>query len=159
MNSVTLWIPHVSCHSVFSDDYKVYNDFVFGDDLWIKSDTAFLTIQCVSHDFIFAIDLMHRSWIHWRCRFHTAVVTQYSLTISRYAVTLFLLTIYGSVVTTFLTISCVSHDSIFAIDLMRRSWIHFHCRFHTSAVTQFSVNISRSIVTLFSLMMYGSAVT
>jgi hypothetical protein len=34
-----------------------------------------LTIPCVSHDTSFAIDLMCWLWIHWRCRFHTTVVT------------------------------------------------------------------------------------
>jgi hypothetical protein len=34
-----------------------------------------------------------------------------------------------------LTIPCVSHDSIFAIDLMRWSRIHWCYRFHASAVT------------------------
>ena len=32
---------NVSCHSVFNNDYKVYSDSVFGDDLWISSDTTF----------------------------------------------------------------------------------------------------------------------
>jgi len=27
----------------------------------------------------------------------------------------------------FFTIPCINHDSIFAIDLMRPSWIHWHC--------------------------------
>jgi hypothetical protein len=47
----------------------------------------------------FSIDLMCRSWIHWRCRFLAVHVTQYSLTISRSTVTLFLPAIYGSAVT------------------------------------------------------------
>jgi hypothetical protein len=34
-----------------------------------------LTIPWVSHDTSFAIDLMCWLWIHWRCRFHTTVVT------------------------------------------------------------------------------------
>jgi hypothetical protein len=59
----------------------------------------------------------------------------------------------------FLTITCVNHDSIFAIYLMCRSWIHWCCWFHTSPVTQYSVMISRSRATLFSLMIYASAVT
>jgi hypothetical protein len=58
-----------------------------------------------------------------------------------------------------LTIPLIGHDSIFAIDLMRRSWIHARCRFHTVAVTQYSLTISRSIVTLFWPPIYGSAVT
>ena len=59
----------------------------------------------------------------------------------------------------FLTIPCVSHDSIFVIDLIRQSWIHWHCGFHMSTVTQFSMIITRCTVTLFSVMIYGSAVT
>jgi len=46
-----------------------------------------------------------------------------------------------------LTIPCDSNESIFPIDLMRRSC----CRFHMSAVTQISVAISRSTGTIFSL--------
>jgi hypothetical protein len=60
MNSLTLSIPYVSCHSVFIDDSKIYTDFVFAGDLWINSDIALFTIPCVSHDFIFSIDLMRR---------------------------------------------------------------------------------------------------
>jgi hypothetical protein len=82
MNLLTLYITYVGCHSILIDDFKVYNHSFFADDLWISSDIAFLTIPCVSHDSIFAIDLMCRSWIHWRCCFHSIVVTQYSLTIS-----------------------------------------------------------------------------
>jgi len=37
------------------------------------------------------------------------------------------------------------HDSIFAMYLMCRSWIHLRYRFHMSSVTQFSLTISRSI--------------
>jgi hypothetical protein len=99
VNSVTLSIPHGSCHSVFIDDFKVYSDSVLAADLWISSDIAFLAISCVDHDSIFAIDLMRRSWIQWRCPFHTADVTQYSLMISRSTVTLFSAAIYGSAVT------------------------------------------------------------
>jgi len=99
VNSWTLSIPCGSCHSVFIDDFKVYCFSVLAGDLWISRDLAFLTIPCISHDSIFSIDLMLLSWFHWRCRFQAAAVTQYSLTISRYTMTLFLLTIYGSVVT------------------------------------------------------------
>jgi hypothetical protein len=148
-----------SCHSIFIDDLKVYSESVFADDLWMSRDIAFLPILCVSHDSILAIDLMCRSWIHSRCRFHMLAVTQYSLTISTSTATLFWLTIYGSQVTSFFTISCVSHDSIFAIVLMCQSWIHWRYWFHTSLVTQYLVTISRSTPTKFLLMIYGSAVT
>ena len=59
----------------------------------------------------------------------------------------------------FFSFPCVGHDSIYAIYLMLSSWIHWRCRFHTSAVTLYSLTISRSTVTLFSLMIYGSEVT
>jgi hypothetical protein len=74
-------IPYGSCHSVFIDDFNVYSDSVFADDLWISIDIAFLTFPCVNQCSSFAIDWMRQSWIHWRCRFHTSVVTQYSLMI------------------------------------------------------------------------------
>jgi hypothetical protein len=83
----------------FQWGFQGLQDSVFAYYFWISSDIAFLTIPCVSHDSIFAIDLMRRSWIHFRCRFHTLVVTQFSVKISRSRVTLFSLTIYGSAVT------------------------------------------------------------
>jgi len=56
LNALMLLIPYVSCHSVLCDDFNVYSDFVFGINLWISRDIAFLTIPCVRHDSIFAID-------------------------------------------------------------------------------------------------------
>jgi hypothetical protein len=99
VNSLTLSITYVGCHTVFIDDFKVYSYFVFAGDLWISRDIAFLTIPCVSHEFIFAIDLMRRSSIHLRCRLNTSVVTLYSLTISMSTLTLFLPLICGLAVT------------------------------------------------------------
>jgi hypothetical protein len=61
--------------------------------------------------------------------------------------------------TAYLTIPLVGHDSIFAFHLMRRSWIHWRCWFHVVPVTQYSLTISRSTVTLFWPPIYGSAVT
>ena len=75
VNSLTLSITYVSCHSLYIDDYKVCSDSVFANDLWIISDITFLTILCVSLYYTFAIDLMRRLWIHWRCRLHISVVT------------------------------------------------------------------------------------
>jgi hypothetical protein len=98
VNSLTLSISCCTCHSVFIDDFKVYGYSVLAADLWISRDIAFLTIPCVGHDSIFSIDLMRRSWIHWRCRFHAVAVTQYSLTISRSTITLFWQVIYGATV-------------------------------------------------------------
>jgi hypothetical protein len=54
VNYLTLSIPYVSYDLDFSDDFKVYSNSVFADDLWITSDIVFLTIRCVSHDSIFA---------------------------------------------------------------------------------------------------------
>jgi hypothetical protein len=99
VNSMRVSIPYSSCHSLLNDDLTVYSDSVFIDDLWICTDIAFLTIPCVSHDSISAINLMSRSWSLWRYRFHTAAVTQNSLTISTSIVTLFSLNIYGSALT------------------------------------------------------------
>jgi hypothetical protein len=98
VNSLTLSIPCCTRHLVFIDDFKVYGYSVLAADLWISRDIAFLKIPCVSHDSIFSIDLMRLSWIHWRCRFHAVPVTQYSLTISRSTITLFLQAIYGATV-------------------------------------------------------------
>ena len=56
-------------------------------------------------------------------------------------------------------IPCISLGFIFAIDLMCRSWIHLCYRFHTSAVTQYSLMISWSTGILFSLTIYRSVVT
>jgi hypothetical protein len=99
VNSLTLSITYVGCHSVIRDDFNFNKISVSSDDLWISRDIPLLTIQCVSHDSSFAIDLMLRSWIHWLCQLHTSAVIQYSLTISRSMVTLFLLAIYGSALT------------------------------------------------------------
>jgi hypothetical protein len=51
-----------------------------------------------------------------------------------------------------LTIPFVNDDSVFSIDFMRQTWISIRCRFHPSAVIQFSKMISRSTETQFSLM-------
>jgi hypothetical protein len=139
MNSWMLSIPYGSCHSVFIDDFKVYRDVVFADDLWISSDITFLTIPCVSHDSIFSIDLMPRSWIQWHCRLHMSVVTQYSLTISRTRVTLFALTICGSAVTyrfwqfhastmtlVLLSIWCIGRQFIYAVDSIHPLSLRFY---------------------------------
>jgi len=61
VNTKKLSIPYGSCHSVFNGDLTVYNDSIFTNDLWICTDIAFFIIPCVSHDSIFAINLMCRS--------------------------------------------------------------------------------------------------
>jgi len=98
VSSRTLAIPYVRCHSFFSDDFNVYRDSVFADDLRTNSDIAFLTIPSINLDSIFAINLMRRQWIHWRCQFHRSAVTYHSMMISRSTKTLYSLTFYGLVV-------------------------------------------------------------
>jgi hypothetical protein len=123
VNSVTLSFPYISCHSVFSNDFKVYNDSVFAKDLWISHDITFFTIPCVSHDSTFAINLMGRSWIHWRCRFHMSVVTQFSATISRSTKLNFMRfwQFHASAMTLFLqSIWCVGHEFIDVVDSIRQ---------------------------------------
>jgi hypothetical protein len=58
MNSLTLSISYGNCHLEFINDFKVYSDFVFADDLWISRDIEFLTIPFVGYESIFTIDLM-----------------------------------------------------------------------------------------------------
>jgi hypothetical protein len=136
MNSFTLSIPYVSCHSVFCDDYKVYNESVFTDDLWISSDIIFLTIP------------LRQPWLFFCYRFDASVVNSLTLWISHvnchsvfgddflvYSDSGFANYLWISSDITFFTIPCISHDSIFAIDFIRRSWIHWRYGFHTSAVT------------------------
>ena len=60
VNSLTLSIPYVTYHSVFSDDLKGHSDSVFADDFWISRDMASLTISCVNNDSIFAINSIHQ---------------------------------------------------------------------------------------------------
>jgi hypothetical protein len=85
---------------------------------------------------------MRRSWIHWRCRVHTLVVTQYSLTISRSIVTLFSLTIYGSAMTYrfwqfqasamtlfLLSIWCIVREFCDSVDSIRPVSLNIHWRF------------------------------
>jgi hypothetical protein len=61
MTLLLLSIPYVGCHSPFIDDFKVYSDPLFADDLWISRQIAFLTIPYISHESIFAVDLMRLS--------------------------------------------------------------------------------------------------
>jgi hypothetical protein len=158
-NSLSLSIPYVRCHSVFSDDSNVYRDSVFADNLWINSDITFLTISCVSQDYIFPINLVRRSWIEWRCRLYTSVVTVFIDDFKFDKDFVFADDLCISNDIAFLTIPCVSHDFIFSIDFMRWPWISWRCRLNTSAVTQYSITISRSTVTLFSPAIYGSVMT
>jgi hypothetical protein len=81
---------------------------------------------------------MHRSWILWRCRLHTSVVTHTSVAISRSPITLFSLMISGrlrcifhwrfhaSTMTLFsLLISSVNCELEFTVDSIRHPWLNF----------------------------------
>jgi len=129
VNSLTLWIPLVSSHSVFRDDFLVYSDSVFADDLRISSGIAFLTITCVSHDSNLAINLMCWSWIHLRCRFHMSSGTQFSKMISISIGNKFSLTIYGSVVTWHFW------------QFLRHPWLYFGYRFDASVLNSLTMSI------------------
>jgi len=100
--------------------------------LWISGDIPFLAIPCVDHDSIFAIDFMHRSWIHWRCQLHTSAVTRYSLTISRFTMTLFSLPIMDH----------QWHNIL--DDSMSRPWLYFFYRFYVSFMNSLTLLIPYS---------------
>jgi len=160
VNSLTLSMPCESCHSVFVDDLKVNCYSVLASDLWISRDIAFLTIPCVGHDSIFfyrfdasVVNSLTLSIPYGSC--HSVFIGDFK--VYCYSLSADDFWISGDIA--FLTIPCVGDDSICSIDLMRRSWIHWCCRFHAVAVTQYSLMISRSTVTLFWPVIYRSAVT
>ena len=87
VNSLMLSIPYVSCHSVFSDDFKVYSDSVFTNDFGSVVTQFSLTIPCVNDDLVFSIDFMRPPWISLSWWFHASFVTQFLMMISRSTVT------------------------------------------------------------------------
>ena len=115
---------------------------------------------------------MRQPWLYFCYRFNVSVVISLTLSIRYidchsvfiydfkvYSDSCFAGDLWISCDIAFLTIPCANHDSSFAIDLMRWSWIHRPCRLHTSAVNQFSLTISRSIMIMFSASICGSAMT
>jgi len=135
-----LSIPHVSCHSDFICDFKVFNDYVFTEDLWLGATqfqwqfhasmmTLFsLLISCVNRELVFVVDSISQPRLNFQRWF---LVLQWLSFQWR-----FLDQHWQSVCDN----SILNHQSNYAIDLLRRSC----CRFHTSAVTQISFVISRS---------------
>ena len=95
--SVVLSIPHVSCHSNFSCDFKLSSDYVFADDFWSVGTPFSLAIAFVNNDSFLSIVFICKSWISIRCRFNPSTVIQFSKWISRSTVTELWLTISGSV--------------------------------------------------------------
>jgi len=117
-----------------------------------------LTIPSVKLESIFAIGFMRRSWI--LLTLSTPYVSCHSYFSGDFKVydDVVFADDFWSVGTQFsLTIPCVNDDSVFSNDFTRQPWISIRCWFYPSAVTQFSKMISRSTVTQFSLMIYGSA--
>jgi hypothetical protein len=107
-----------------------------------------LLILCVNRELVFIVDSIHH------------VVTQFSMMISQFLVTQFSLTIHASMMT-----------MCFAIDFRRQPWISFRWQFHASTMTLFSLLISSvkhelvvvvnstSVITQFSMMISRSIVT
>ena len=127
VNSLMLSIPCVGCHSVFIDDFKFNMDSVSADDLWISRHIAFF------------YDSMSLAWLYFFYRFDASMMNSLTLSITYFgyhSVFIDYFKVYSDSVfatdlsisrdITFFTIPCINHDSIFAIDLMRPSWIHWH---------------------------------
>jgi hypothetical protein len=174
---------HASTMTLFSIMISLVNrELVFAVDStrqsWHNFQRWFLVLQWLSFRWRFMHkhwlwvfdDSMRQTWIYFCYRFYASLVN--SLTLSTPFVTChsyfsgnFKVNTHSvfaddfwSVVTRFsLTIPCVNDDSIFSNDFTRQPLISIRCRFYPSAVTQFSKMISRSTVTQFSLMIYGSA--
>jgi len=167
----SLTIPCVNDDSVFSID--------FIRQPWISMRCRFhqsavtqfskmISRSIVTHS-VFD-DSMRQTWIYFCYWFYASLVNLLTLStpyVSCHSYFSGDFKVYGdsvfadgfrSVATQFsLTIPCVKDDSVFLIDFIRQPWISMRCRFHQSAVTQFSKMISRSTVTQFSLTIYGSA--
>jgi len=134
-----LSIPHVSCHSDFSCGFKVCCDYVFADDFWLgvmqfhyRFHASMMTlfsvlISCVNCELVFVVDS----------------ISQPRLNFQRWFLFLQWLSFWWQFLDPHWQSVCdnsiFNHQSIFVVNMMRRSW----CRFHTSAVTQISVIILR----------------
>jgi hypothetical protein len=142
VNSLTLSITYVGCHSVFIDDFKVYSDYF----RWRFMDHP-------SHN-VFD-NSMRQPWVYFCYRFDVSIVNSLKLSITCvgcyspfiddyevYSDSVFAVDLWISKDIAFLTIPCVGYDLL-----------------HTAAVTQYSLMISRSTMTLFLLMIYGSVQT
>jgi len=83
---------------------------------------------------------MCQSWLYFFYWFDVSIVNSLTLSITYvcyYSVFIDNFKVYSDSVfaadlwinrdIVFLTIPCINHDSIFVIDLMRPSWIHWHC--------------------------------
>ena len=162
VNSLTISIPFgirqlsLSIHWWFQGLQGIYFRWRFMDQQW--------------HSVFY--NSMRQPWIYFCYRFDALVVNSLTMSVpcdNCHSVFIDDFKVYKdsifaddfwSVVTLFsLAIVCVYHDSVFSIDFMCPLWISFCCRFHASSVTQFSMMISCSTVTLFSPMVFALAVT
>jgi len=77
VNSLMVSTPNVRCHSYFSGDFKVYSDFVLGDDFSSVSTQFSLAIPLVNDDPVLSFDFVRQLWIRMRCRFHPSSANQF----------------------------------------------------------------------------------
>jgi hypothetical protein len=152
--------------------FLVSNDAVFTNDSMRQQWLFSLLISCVNCEFVSTVYSMRHSSPNNSSRFHVSDMTLFPLSIpyitchsvfiddfNVYSDSVFIDHLWISRDIAFLTIPCVSHVSIFAFNLKCPLWIHWCCRFHTSAVTQYYVKISMSTTTLFSVSIYDLGVT
>jgi hypothetical protein len=115
-----------------------------------RSDTVSLEIPCVNDDSVSLISCVNRELV-----FVVDSISRPRLNFQRWFLVLQWLSFQGRFLDQLLQSVCdnsiLNHQSNYVIDLLRRSC----CRFHTSAVTQILVVISRSTTTMFSLQIYG----
>jgi hypothetical protein len=128
VNSLTLSTPYVSCLSYYSGDFRVYSDFVLGDDFWSVVTQFSLTIPCVNDDPVFSFDFVRQPWINMRCRFHPSGVNQFQswfLVLQR------------------LSFRCrflYQHWHNVFDDSMRQTWIYFCYRFLALVVNSLTLS-------------------
>jgi len=101
----------------------------------VNDDSTSLLISCVNRELVFVFDSISQPRLNFQRWFP---VLQWLIFGDDFLI---------SIRRVCFTFPCVSHESIFAIDLLRRSC----CWFHTWAVTQISVVISRPTTIVFSL--------
>jgi len=128
VNSLTVSTPYGSCHSYFSGDFRVYSDFVLGDDFSSVVTQFSLAIPCVNDDSLFSFDFVRQPWISMRCRFQPSAVTQFER---------------WFLVLQWLSFCCRFLDqhwhSVFD-DSMRQTWIYFCYHFLASLVNSLTLS-------------------
>jgi len=127
VNSLTVSTSYGSCHSYFSGDFRVYSDFVLGDDFSSVGTQFSLAIPCVNDDSLFSFDFVRQPWISMCCRFHPSAVNQFQR---------------WFLVLQWLSFRCQFQDqhwhSVFDYS-MRQTWIYFCYRFLASLVNSLTL--------------------